>query len=230
MGKEAKRSGRPPAGLRPGERVSDYPQLSTRIPEEAFETLQALATMHRVPQWRVIANALDRYIQELKPEEQALLAETMRRAERLLEKPAKPRRGPMIPESVKILNVDDNEPMLFARSLLLRTEGFHVLEAKTGKQALQIVETQRPRLVLLDVHLPDMSGLDVCRLIKSNEELGDIKVVQTSATFRSPHDQLEGLEAGGADLYLTEPVPRGTLLSVVRRLLDTSAAPSTPNA
>jgi CheY-like chemotaxis protein len=64
-----------------------------------------------------------------------------------------------------------------------------------------------------------MSGLDVCRQIKSNG-FGNIKVVQTSATFRTPHDQLEGLEVGGADLYLAEPVPRGTLLSVVRRLLD----------
>lgn len=216
----SRRSGRPPAGLRPGERVSDYPQLSTRIPVEAYELLQAIATVQDVPQWRVIADALDRYVNDLTGDEQALLDELLRRAERILQQPAKARRRPTIPESVKILNVDDNEPMLFARSLVLRTEGFHVLEAKTGRQALQIVETHRPRLVLLDVNLPDMSGLDVCRWIKSNGEFRNIKVVQTSATFRTPHDQLEGLEAGGADLYLAEPVPRGTLLSVVRRLLD----------
>jgi CheY-like chemotaxis protein len=209
----ARRSGRPPAGLRPGERVSDYPQLSTRIPVEAYELLQAIAAVQDVPQWRVIADALDRYVKELTADEQKLLDELMRRAEHILQQPAKPRRLPTLPASVTILNVDDNEPMLFARSMVLRTEGFHVLEAKTGRQALQIVETHRPRLVLLDVNLPDMSGLDVCRRIKSSGEFGDIKVVQTSATFRTPHDQLEGLEAGGADLYLAEPVPRGTLLS-----------------
>lgn len=215
-----RRSGRPPAGLRPGERVSDYPQLSTRIPAEAYERLQALATIHGVPQWRIISEALDRYIRELTADEQALVHELIRRAEPVLNQPAKTRKPARVaPETVTILNVDDNEPMLFARSAVLRTEGFQVLEAQTGRAALAIVEAHRPRLVLLDVNLPDMSGVDVCRQIKSNG-FGDIKVVQTSATFRTPHDQLEGLEAGGADLYLAEPVPRGTLLSVVRRLLD----------
>jgi len=215
-----RKSGRPPAGLRPGERVSDYPQLSTRIPSDTYERLQALASIHRIPQWRIISDALDRYVKELSLEEQALLAELIRRAEPVLKRPAKSKRPARVaPESVTILNVDDNEPMRFARTALLRTEGFRVLEAQTGREALAIVEAHRPRLVLLDVNLPDMSGLDVCRRIKS-DGFGDIKVVQTSATFRTPHDQLEGLEAGGADLYLAEPVPRGTLLSVVRRLLD----------
>lgn len=216
-----KRSGRPPAGLRPGERVSDYPQLSTRIPGEAYERLQALATIQGVPQWRVIADALDRYVKDLTADERALVEELMRRAEPILQQPAKSRKPSRVaPETVTILNVDDNEPMLFARSAMLRTEGFQVIEAQTGRKAIEMVEVHRPRLVLLDVHLPDMSGLEVCRHIKSSQYLGDIKVVQTSATFRSPHDQLEGLEAGGADLYLAEPVARGTLLSVVRRLLD----------
>jgi DNA-binding response OmpR family regulator len=76
-----------------------------------------------------------------------------------------------------------------------------------------------PNLVLLDVHLPDISGLDVCRQIKADPVLKHVKVIQLSATFSSPHDQLYGLETGGADIYLAEPVQRGTLLSVIRRLL-----------
>jgi CheY-like chemotaxis protein len=223
--RKRRRSGRPPAGRNPGERVADYPQLSTRIPREAFERLQALSVIHGVPQWRVLADALDGYVKYLTPDEQGLVEEWMRRAEPIL---VRPMNAGALPRSdaapVTILNVDDNEPMLFARSTMLRTEGFHVLEAQTGRAALQILEDHVPRLVLLDVHLPDMSGLDVCRHIKADARLRGVKVVQTSATFNSPHDQLEGLQSGGADLYLAEPVARGTLLSIVRRLLDQPVA------
>jgi CheY-like chemotaxis protein len=220
-----RRSGRPPAGRSPGERVADYPQLSTRIPREAFERLQALAVIQGVPQWRILADALDEYIKYLPPDEHSLVQEWMRRAEPILSQPmtagASPRNAAA---PVMILNVDDNESMLFARSTMLRTEGFHVLEAQTGRAALQILEDHVPRVVLLDVHLPDMSGLEVCRHIKADTRLRSVKVVQTSATFNSPHDQLEGLQTGGADVYLAEPVPRGTLLSIVRRLLDQPTA------
>jgi CheY-like chemotaxis protein len=227
MEKSRKRSGRPPAGRSPGERVADYPQLSTRIPRDAFDRLQALAIIHGVPQWRVLADALDAYVKYLTPDEHRLVEEWMRRAEPILAQPMNAGASPRISGApITILNVDDNEPMLFARSTMLRTEGFHVLEAQTGRAALQILQAHIPRLVLLDVHLPDMSGLDVCRHIKADSRLRNVKVVQTSATFSSPHDQLEGLQAGGADLYLAEPVARGTLLSIVRRLLDQPAANS----
>ncbi len=225
--RKRKRSGRPPAGRSPGERVADYPQLSTRIPREVFERLQALAVINGVPQWRVLADALDGYVKYLTPDEQGLVEEWMRRAEPILAQPMNAGALPRIGAApVTILNVDDNESMLFARSTILRTEGFHVLEAQTGRAALQLLEDHVPRLVILDVHLPDMSGLDVCRHIKADTRLRGVKVVQTSATFNSPHDQLEGLQSGGADLYLAEPVPRGTLLSIVRRLLDQPVAHS----
>ncbi len=97
-------------------------------------------------------------------------------------------------------------------------DGFIVLEAGTGRETLRLLERREPRVVLLDVTLPDMSGLDVCRRIKADERWRHVRVVQTSATYNSPLDQLQGLEEGGADMYLAEPVPRGTLLSVVRRL------------
>ena len=77
-----------------------------------------------------------------------------------------------------------------------------------------------PALVLLDVNLPDMSGLEVARQIKSDPSHRHVKIIQISATFSTPRDQLHGLETGGADIYLAEPVARGTLLSVIHRLLD----------
>ncbi|MGE3517455.1 MAG: response regulator transcription factor [Vicinamibacterales bacterium] len=108
--------------------------------------------------------------------------------------------------------------MRFARTALLREAGFDVHEATTGRQALTLVERLRPDVVLLDVNLPDMSGIDVCRQIRSDYRWEGVRVAQTSATFTTPLDQLHGLELGGADVYLVEPVDKQMLLSLIRRL------------
>jgi CheY-like chemotaxis protein len=65
-----------------------------------------------------------------------------------------------------ILNVDDNSAGLYAKSRVLRHAGFTVLEATNGAMALQLAAESRPDLVLLDVHLPDISGFEVCQRIK----------------------------------------------------------------
>jgi CheY-like chemotaxis protein len=215
-GHRAKR-GRPPSGQEPGERVVDYPQLSMRVPSLAKQRLEALARVTRQPQWRVLAAAVDAYIQSRPVDEQKLVKGLLTRAGRLLTQPA--RRSTPIASPAVILVVDDNEAMLFARCTLLRAEGFEVIEAPTGREALAALARRRPDLVMLDVHLPDINGLDICRQIKGDPALAGIKVIQVSSTYTTPHDQLHGLETGGADIYLTEPVPRGTLLSVVERLL-----------
>jgi CheY-like chemotaxis protein len=208
--------GRPPAGRKPGERVKDYPQLAIRVPPHVRDTLRALGRATRQPQWRILQDAITRYIEARPPDEQALLGNLVERAEPLLSRPMRERVRPL--PQVRILNVDDNDAMLFVKSRYLREEGYDVVEARTGARALELLQT-RPNLVLLDVHLPDASGLEICRHIKTDPAFGQVKVIQMSATFVSPHDQLQGLQGGGADLYLTEPVSRGTLLSVVRRLL-----------
>jgi len=213
---KGKRSGRPPAGKRPGERVSDYPRFALRIPRPTYEVIQALAEASAAPQWRVISDAVDAYIESLPQDQRALLGGLLDRAEPLL---AKPIRAPQV-SAMTVLNVDDNDAMRFARSAILRNDGFAVVEAATGRDALRALETHDIRVVILDVNLPDMSGLEVCRQIKNDSRWRHVRVVQTSATFSTPHDQLQGLESGGADMYLAEPVARGTLLSIVRRLAD----------
>ena len=125
---------------------------------------------------------------------------------------------------ITVLNVDDHEASLFARSAILRREGWHVIEAPTGRAPLEAVRRDRPDVVLLDVHLPDINGLEVCRRIKADEETRHIKVVQVSASVRAPLDQLHCLEEGGADMYLTEPLARGMLLSVIDRLMNGGTA------
>ena len=212
-----KKPGRPPAGKRPGERVGDYPRFALRLPDATYELIQALAEASDIPQWRVISDAVDAYIEALPPDQHALVVELLNRAQPLLTRPV--RTPPVAP--VTVLNVDDNDSMRFARTAILRGDGFRVVEAGTGREALRALEQCDARIVVLDVNLPDMSGLDVCRQIKSDDRWSHVRVVQTSATFSTPHDQLHGLESGGADIYLAEPVSRGTLLSIVRRLAET---------
>lgn len=123
--------------------------------------------------------------------------------------------------STLILNVDDTEAARYAKHRTLTHAGFAVDDAATGAEALQKVEALRPDLVLLDVRLPDMSGIDVCKIIK--ERWPATVVLQTSATFVSPADRARGLE-GGADSYLIQPIDPQELVASVRALLRLHAA------
>ena len=117
-----------------------------------------------------------------------------------------------------ILNIDDTPHLRYAKTRILQRSGYEVLEAGTGAEALQLVRERMPHLVLCDVALPDMNGVDVCRRIKSDPATGSIPVIQISATFVSESDEKEGLK-GGADIYLTEPLEPKELETVVSVLL-----------
>jgi PAS domain S-box-containing protein len=117
-----------------------------------------------------------------------------------------------------ILNVDDTDSSRYTKTRLLRQAGYSVIEASTAADALRAVREQLPQLVLLDVNLPDMNGIDVARQIKKDSATCAIPIVQISATFITPHDQEVGLE-GGAEIYLTEPLQPQELVTVVRVLL-----------
>ncbi|SAK88958.1 histidine kinase [Caballeronia temeraria] len=119
---------------------------------------------------------------------------------------------------VLILNVDDNDGARYAKTRILSRAGFNVIEAPTGTAALERVRAEAPDLVLLDVKLPDINGLEVCRLIKASPETSGTLVLQTSAAAVHSLDRIRGLE-GGADSYLTEPVEPAELIAHVRALL-----------
>src|SRR5262245_15874845 len=104
------------------------------------------------------------------------------------------------------------------KSRILRQAGYTVVEAENGADALRLARELLPQLIVMDVKLPDMSGIDVCRKIKTDPLTRTIPVVQASATFVTPHDQLIGLE-GGAEIYLTEPIEPLELTTAVRVLL-----------
>ncbi|HEY4373684.1 MAG TPA: response regulator [Burkholderiales bacterium] len=117
-----------------------------------------------------------------------------------------------------ILNVDDNDGARFGKSRVLRLAGFEVLEAADGGSALAYVESAMPDLVLLDMVLPDISGLEVCRRIKENPRTASILVLQTSGLATAPADKVRALE-GGADNFLVVPIEPAELVANVRALL-----------
>ncbi len=120
---------------------------------------------------------------------------------------------------ITILNVDDTDAMRYQKTRVLRSAGYEVVEANTATKALQLVRETPPDLVLMDVRLPDMSGIEACRLIKSDPVTRTIPVIQISATFVTEKDQKSGL-LGGADIYLTEPLEPKVLETVVSTLLQ----------
>jgi DNA-binding response OmpR family regulator len=117
-----------------------------------------------------------------------------------------------------ILNIDDTASSRYTKTRILKQAGYRVIEASTGAEGLHALREESPNLVLCDVNLPDMSGIEVCRAIKTDPLSRSTPVVQISATFVTPHDQIAGLE-GGAEIYLTEPVEPVELTTVVRVLL-----------
>lgn len=117
-----------------------------------------------------------------------------------------------------ILNVDDLEEARYTKSRILEVAGFSVIEAATGAEALKLVSERSPDLVLLDVKLPDMSGIEVCRQIKSDPDLESVLVLQTSAHFTASADKVRGL-TGGADSYLPFPIDADELTANVTALL-----------
>ena len=110
------------------------------------------------------------------------------------------------------------------RQIVTRRAGFlsepvtKVAEAGSGMDALRLVKESKPELVLLDVKLPDINGLDVCRRIKEDPLSSHIMVLQISASHITTPDRVLGLECG-ADTYLTEPVESTELLATVHALL-----------
>jgi twitching motility two-component system response regulator PilH len=117
----------------------------------------------------------------------------------------------------KILVVDDSPTELRLVSALLRAEGYQVVTAADGDEALSRVRSERPELVVLDVILPKKNGFQVCRLLKSAPDTSAIKVLLLTSKSQES-DRFWGLRQG-ADVYLTKPFADEELLDHVARLL-----------
>ena len=124
----------------------------------------------------------------------------------------------MAPSQILILNVDDNEGARYAKTRILQNAGFQVAEVANGTDTLSFVKKNKPDLVLLDVKLPDINGIEVCRRIKEEPSSAAVLVLQTSAALTEREDRIRGLE-GGADNYLVAPIEADELVANVRALL-----------
>ena len=120
--------------------------------------------------------------------------------------------------SAVIINVDDNEPARYVKSHILSRAGFKVYDAATGMECLALTESAAPDLVLLDINLPDVNGIEVCRRLKSQPNGASIIVLQISASATTAPHATAALDSG-ADAYLAEPVDPDVLISTVRALL-----------
>lgn len=122
-----------------------------------------------------------------------------------------------------VLNVNDDAATRYLMTKILKRGGYSVLEAPNGESALSIAFGQHVDLMLLDVKLPDLSGLEVCQRIKADPRTKNLLVIQTSATFASTDRRIAGLDSG-ADAYLAQPVEPLELLATIRAMFRTRTA------
>lgn len=117
----------------------------------------------------------------------------------------------------RILVVDDDQGKRYVIARHLKRAGYRVIEAATGAEALRLLQEPLDLLVV-DIHLPDISGMEVTRMVKADPRTADLMTLQLSASFTSTPDRVQGLNSG-ADAYLVHPVETAELLATVRALL-----------
>ncbi|MEO8011758.1 MAG: response regulator [Dokdonella sp.] len=117
----------------------------------------------------------------------------------------------------KVLIADDEPNIVISLEFLLRREGFEVLVAVDGEDALATARAERPDLVLLDVMMPKMNGFDVCQALRADPDLASMRVLMLTAKGRET-EVSKGLGLG-ADGYMTKPFSTKDLVAQVRLLL-----------
>jgi two-component system phosphate regulon response regulator PhoB len=125
--------------------------------------------------------------------------------------------------SEKILVVDDEEDILELVGYNLEKSGYRVDRAETGEEALRMVSDRRPDLVILDLMLPGINGLEVCRILKANPKTVHLPILMLTAKG-SESDVVRGFELGASD-YVTKPFSTKILLARVRAALKKGAGP-----
>ncbi len=118
----------------------------------------------------------------------------------------------------KILVVDDDPYILMSLEFLMKKNGYDVMVARNGTEALDIVEKQIPDIVLLDIMMPDVDGYEICKYIKSSTHLKNTNVIFMSAKTKET-DIKKGYDMG-ASLYVTKPFSTRVLVKQIKELLS----------
>ena len=119
----------------------------------------------------------------------------------------------------KILVADDEPNIVISLEYLMKREGYTVLVARDGQEALDMIARDKPDLVLLDAMMPKKSGFEVCQAVRASEELHTTKILMLTAKGRDT-DVAKGL-ALGADAYMTKPFSTRELAQKVAEMLAT---------
>ncbi len=120
-------------------------------------------------------------------------------------------------EQVKILVVDDEPDIVEFLSYNLRKEGFEVVTAQDGEEALEVARREKPDIILLDIMMPRLDGVEVCRLLRQEAEFRDTLIAFLTAR-NEDYSQIAALDVGGDD-YITKPIRPRVLISRIKALL-----------
>lgn len=123
----------------------------------------------------------------------------------------------------RILVVDDEPTLVRLMEFILAKQGHDMLAATNGEDALAMIRSERPDLVLLDIMMPRIDGYEVARTVRADSELRDIPIIMLSAKAQD-HDIQKGIEVG-VDEYITKPFAPEQLVHVVNEYLARRAAP-----
>jgi len=127
-------------------------------------------------------------------------------------------RNPEVRQMTKtVLIVEDNELNMKLFHDLLDAHGYRTLQTRSGIDALGLARKHRPDLILMDIQLPEVSGLEVTKWLKDDEELRDIPVIAVTA-FAMKGDE-ERIRQGGCEAYISKPISIAAFLDTVRRFL-----------
>ncbi|HVO11278.1 MAG TPA: response regulator [Vicinamibacteria bacterium] len=116
-----------------------------------------------------------------------------------------------------ILVVDDTETVLIFTKMMLAGQAAEVVVARNGREALKRVEEQAPDLILMDIMMPEMDGVETCRRLKADPRTGGIPVVMV--TTKGNPEKVEEAFAAGCDDYLTKPFGKLDLMAKIRRYM-----------
>jgi two-component system cell cycle response regulator DivK len=124
--------------------------------------------------------------------------------------------------SKTILIVEDNELNMKLFNDLLQAHGYNTLQVKDGRVVIDITRKNRPDLILMDIQLPEISGLEITKMLKADDDLRGIPVVAVTA-FAMKGDE-QKIRNGGCDGYIAKPISVASFLQTVSRFLEPQAA------
>ena len=127
-------------------------------------------------------------------------------------------RGIVQPAPKTVLIVEDNELNMKLFNDLLEAHGYFTLQTKDGVEALRMARTHRPDLILMDIQLPEVSGLEVTKWLKEDEDLRSIPIIAVTA-FAMKGDE-QKIRDGGCEAYIAKPISVASFMSTVERFLS----------